>query len=127
MLVKDDFPRYAWVYFLKHKSDAADAFRKFQADMRADGVPSKVEIVRSDNGGELFGGDFGEVCKQVCIKQEFTNADSLKQNGVVRERWASFKTQRLLRASKLLSFSRSFDYRRLNPCGRKRCTGLVTP
>ena len=27
MLVKDDSSRYAWVYFLKHKSDAANAFR----------------------------------------------------------------------------------------------------
>ncbi|CAN0386005.1 unnamed protein product, partial [Laminaria digitata] len=83
MLVKDDYSRHAWVYFLKNKSDAADAFRKLLADVRADGVPSKVEIVRSDNGGEFFGGEFGEVCKQFCIKQEFTNADSPKQNGVV--------------------------------------------
>ena len=42
MLVKDDFSRYAWVCFLKHKSEAADAFRKCLADLRADGVPSKV-------------------------------------------------------------------------------------
>ncbi|CAN0208252.1 unnamed protein product, partial [Laminaria digitata] len=83
MLVKYDYSRHAWVYFLKNKSDAADAFRKFLADVRADGVPSKVEIVRSDNGGEFFGGEFGEVCKQFCIKQEFTNADSPEQNGVV--------------------------------------------
>ena len=83
MLVKDDFSRYAWVYFLKHKSDAADAFRKCLADVRADGVLSKVEIVRSDNGGELFDGKFGEVCTRFCIKQEFINADSPKQNGVV--------------------------------------------
>ena len=83
MLVKDDFSRYAWVYFLKHKSDAADAFRKFLANVRADGVPSKVDIVRSDNGGEFYGGESGEVCKQFFIKQEFTNAGSPKQNGVV--------------------------------------------
>ena len=83
MLVKDDYSRHAWVYFLKHKSDSGDAFRKFLADARADGVPSKVEIVRSDKGGEFFRGDFGEVCKQYCIKQEFTIADSPKQNGVV--------------------------------------------
>ena len=49
------------------------------ADVRADGVPSEVEIVRSDNGGEFFGSEFGEVCKQHCIKQEFTNADSLNR------------------------------------------------
>ena len=83
MLVKDDFSRYAWVYFVKHKSDIAGAFWKVLADVRADGVPSKVEIVRSDNGWELFGGEFEEVCKQFCIKLEFTNADSPKQSGVV--------------------------------------------
>ncbi|CAM9941475.1 unnamed protein product, partial [Laminaria digitata] len=83
MPVKDYYSRHAWVYFLKNQSDAADAFRKCLADVRADGVPSMVEIVRSDNGGEFFGGEFGEVCKHFCIKQEFTNADSPKQNGVV--------------------------------------------
>ena len=51
--------------------------------MRAVGVSSKAEIVRSDNGGELFGGEFEEVCKQFCIKQEFINASSPKQNGAV--------------------------------------------
>ena len=76
MLVKDDFSCCALVYVLKHKSDAANAFRKFLADVRADGVPSKVEIVRFDNEGEFFGGEFGEVCKQCCIKQEFTNRQS---------------------------------------------------
>ena len=82
MLVKDDFTRYSWVYFLECMSDAADAFRKFLAYVRADSVPSKVEIVRSDNGGEFFGGDFGEACRQYCIKQEFTNAKSPELNGV---------------------------------------------
>ena len=43
MTVKDDFTRYAWVYFLERKSDAADAFRKFLADVREDGVPSEIE------------------------------------------------------------------------------------
>ena len=50
---------------------------------RADGVPSKVDMVMSDNEEEFFGGDFGEACKQQCVKQGFTNADSPKQNGEV--------------------------------------------
>ena len=54
MLVKDDYSRHAWVYFLKHYSDSGDAFRKCLADARADGVPSEVDIVRSDNGGKFF-------------------------------------------------------------------------
>ena len=51
--------------------------------MRADDFPSKVEIVRSDSDGDFFFREFREVCKQFCIKQEFTNADSPKQNGLV--------------------------------------------
>ena len=38
--------------------------------------------VRSDNGGEFFGGDFGELCRKRGIKQEVTPADSPKYNGV---------------------------------------------
>ena len=51
MLVKDYYSHHAWVYLVKHKSDSGDAFRTFLANARADGVPSKVEIVRSDNRG----------------------------------------------------------------------------
>ena len=72
--VKDDFTRYSWVYFLERKSDAAEAFRKSLAEVRAGRAPSEVEIGRSDNGGEFFGGDFVYVCRQYCIEQEFTNA-----------------------------------------------------
>ena len=46
MILTGDFTRYAWVYFLERKSDSADAFRKFLADVRADGVPLEVAIVR---------------------------------------------------------------------------------
>ena len=38
--------------------------------------------VRSDNGGEIFGGDFGTLCRKRGIKKEFTQADSSKYNGV---------------------------------------------
>ena len=58
MIVRDDCIRRTWMYFLKHKSDAASAFRSFLASVRADGKPSLVEIVRSDNGGEFFRGNF---------------------------------------------------------------------
>ena len=28
MIIRDDYSRYAWMYFISHKSDAADAFCK---------------------------------------------------------------------------------------------------
>lgn len=83
MLMRDDFSRHACVYGLKHKSEAADAFRNALADVRADSVRSKFEIVWSDKKGELFGGVFGEVCRQFFINQIFTNANSPNQNDVV--------------------------------------------
>ena len=39
MIVKDDFTRCAWMYFLRSKSDAGSAFRSFLASVRADGIP----------------------------------------------------------------------------------------
>ena len=82
LIVRDDCTRFNRVYFLRHKSDAASAFESFLAEVRADGIPSTVMAVRSDNGREFFGGAFGELCRKRCIKQEFTPADSPKYNGV---------------------------------------------
>ena len=69
--------------FFSEEQVGVDAFRKLLADRCDDGVPSSVAIVRSDNSGEFFGGKCGEVCKQLSIKQVFTNAGNPKQNGVV--------------------------------------------
>ena len=80
LIVRDDCTRFNRVYF--YKSDAASAFESFLAEVRADGIPSTVMAVRSDNGREFFGGAFGELCRKRCIKQEFTPADSPKYNGV---------------------------------------------
>ena len=82
MICKDDYTRYSWLYFLKHKSDAASALKRFLTDVRAVGLPSELEIVRSDNGGEFLGGRFKQLCKDMMIKQEFTSAHSPEFNGV---------------------------------------------
>ena len=57
MIIKDDYSRRMWIYFLQRKSDAGNAFRNFLADVRADDFPSEVQVVRSDNGGK-FSGEF---------------------------------------------------------------------
>ena len=48
MKVGDDFSRHAWMYFVSHKYDAA---KKFLADLRVKGTPSKYVIVKADVGG----------------------------------------------------------------------------
>ena len=82
LIVLDDCTRYTRVYFLIKKSDAASEFKSFLAEVRADGIPSAVMALRSDNDGEVFGGDFRKLCRKRVTKQEFTPADSPKYNGV---------------------------------------------
>ncbi|CAN0574040.1 unnamed protein product, partial [Ectocarpus sp. 12 AP-2014] len=82
MIIRDDYSRFVWLYFLRAKSDAAEAFKKYLADIRADGTPSRVMCVRSDNGGEFYEGAFGALCRDRGIRQEFTPADSPQFNGV---------------------------------------------
>ena len=56
-IVRDDFSRYTWVNVMRHKPDAAETFKQFLSDTRADGVPSQVVTVRSDGGGEFCRGE----------------------------------------------------------------------
>lgn len=61
LIVPDDFSRYTWVYCRRHKSDAEESFEQLLADTRADGVVSKVVIVRSNRSGEFRGGGFRDL------------------------------------------------------------------
>ena len=56
LIVRDEFSRYTWVYFMRHKSYAAETFKQFISDTRADGVPLQLVTIRSDGGGEVCGG-----------------------------------------------------------------------
>ena len=82
LIVRDDHTRLTRVCFLAKKSDAVNAFESFLAKVRADGTPSAVMCVRSDNGADCFGEEFGTICRKRSIKQIFTSADSPKYNGV---------------------------------------------
>ena len=70
------------MYFISHQPDAAESFKQFLADLRVEGIPSEVVVVRSDNGDEFNQREFGQLCREINIKQEFTAADSPEYNGV---------------------------------------------
>lgn len=53
LLIVDDYSRFAWPYLYKKKSDVPSAFASFPTDIRAQGIPSTVECLRSDNGTEF--------------------------------------------------------------------------
>ena len=47
----DEFSRYCWVYFLKHKSEVFDLFKVFR-DLVENHSVRKLKILKYDNGGE---------------------------------------------------------------------------
>ena len=49
----DDFSRYAWVYFIRRKSEALDKFREFKA-LVENQFNRKIKVLRTDNGREYF-------------------------------------------------------------------------
>lgn len=85
MIVHDDYTRYAWLYFLKHESDASKAFEQFLSNVHVHGG---VQQVRSDEGGKYTGNVFQDVCTWYCLKPEHTTVDSSPCNGAAqRAHW----------------------------------------
>ena len=84
MIVRDDYSRFTRVFFLRTKDETATYFSKYLAEI----APRKVEVVRSDGGGEFLKGAFGALCTTEKIRQEFTTADSPQYNGVAERQIA---------------------------------------
>ena len=76
----DDLSRCCMVYFLKHKSDAFEAFKQYEAVM-TNATGKQVEILRTDNGGEYCAADFEGYVNNKGIVQ-LTAPHTPGQNGV---------------------------------------------
>ena len=95
MIISGDFSRNARLYFIPPESDATEAFKQFLVDLRVEGIPPEVVVRRSDNGGELKQGQFGQLCWERNMKQEITTADSPEYNGVAERGLAMIESAAL--------------------------------
>ena len=84
MVVRDDFSQFTRTFSLRNKDETATYCSKYLAEI----APCKVEVVRSDGGGESSKGVFGALCTTEKIRQEFTTADSPQYNGVAERQTA---------------------------------------
>lgn len=84
-LLVDDFSRVMWIYMLKNKSEALEAFKKFHI-MVENGRDERIKVLRTDRGGEFVSNDFKAYCEQVGITRHFTTPYTPQQNGVVERR-----------------------------------------
>lgn len=51
---RDDFSRFTWAHPIRQKLDVPPAFKRFLADLRAEG---DIERLRTDGGGECISED----------------------------------------------------------------------
>ena len=77
----DDYSRCCQVYLMKHKSEALDKFKEFEAQVTNESGLS-IGTLRTDNGGEYTSVEFENFLKSKGIKHECTVPYSTEQNGV---------------------------------------------
>ena len=65
----DEFSRYCWVYFLKHKSEVFRLFKVFKA-LVENQSRRKLKVLRYDNGGEYFKSEFIKYCADAGIHMQ---------------------------------------------------------
>lgn len=77
----DDHSRKVWVYFLKHKSEVFEAFKRWKA-MVENETSLKIKKLRTDNGGEYEDTKFKKFCYEHGIRMERTVPGTPQHNGV---------------------------------------------
>lgn len=80
LILKDDFSKMAFVYFLHTKEQVFEYFKQFKS-MVENQVERKIKILRSDNGGEFCGATFENFLKQAGILHQKSNCYTPEQNG----------------------------------------------
>lgn len=76
----DDYSGLTRAYYLKHKSDAIQAFHDFKAWAETQ-TGKKIKKIRSDRGGEYTSNEFTELLRSYGIEHQKTLPGSPQQNG----------------------------------------------
>ena len=71
--------------FLKKKDEVFERFKEFKA-LIENLSERKINILRSDNGGEFTSNEFNDYWKEDGIKRELTIPYNLQQNGVAERK-----------------------------------------
>lgn len=81
----DDFSRYTVTFLLKQKSEAADRIKGY-VRWTENQFGRKMQIIRSDGGGEFDNKELRKFYKDEGIKVQFTTPYSPQQNGVAERK-----------------------------------------
>ena len=84
-VIVDDYTRYTWVFFLKHKDQTLDTLIAFCNRVENEKA-HKINKIRSDHGGEFENDRFTSFCMEKGYKHEFSTPRTPQQNGVVERK-----------------------------------------
>lgn len=76
-----DCSKATWFYLLKHKNDVNVAFKSFHS-MVCTQFSTKIQVLRSNNGGEYLSRDLTSFLDIASIVHQTTYPRTLEQNGV---------------------------------------------
>lgn len=85
LLFVDDYTRFTWVYFVKHKSEVFSRFLEFKETVEGE-LCRKIRVLRTDNGGEFCSNEFLSYCRKNGIKREFSCPETPQQNGIAERK-----------------------------------------
>jgi transposase InsO family protein len=81
----DDCLRYAWIYLLKHKSEAFDAFKLFKVMVEKQ-YNAVIRFFHKDKGSEYIGHKWDAFCGEHGIWRKHTTRAVPQQNGVAERK-----------------------------------------
>jgi hypothetical protein len=85
VLFVDDCTRMTWLYLLKHKDEVFGVFKSFHV-MVTTQFSAKVQVLRSDNGGEYVNHQFHDYFQQHGILHETSCPQTPQQNGIAERK-----------------------------------------
>ena len=71
ILFIDDYSMMVWIQFLKHKSQALSMFKSFKCMVETQSG-ERIEVLRTDNGGEYTSKEFKKFYLNTGIVQQLT-------------------------------------------------------
>nr|GEU71640.1 hypothetical protein [Tanacetum cinerariifolium] len=101
-LVKDDYSRFTWVFFLATKDETSPILKTFITGLENQ-LSLKVKVIRSDNGTEFKNNYLNQFCGMKGIKREFSVPRTPQQNGIAeRKNRTLIETARTMLTDSLL-------------------------
>ncbi|GMI79954.1 hypothetical protein HRI_001664700 [Hibiscus trionum] len=100
----DDHSRLTWTYLLKEKSEVSQVFEQFYSMVETQ-FETKIQIFKSDNGGEFFTKSLGEFFIDKGIVHISSCVDTPQQNGI-----AERKNRHLLEVTRALMLSNNVPH-----------------